>query len=166
MLLMTAGWLFGYGCGEDSTLRNNLAAMKTDRIVIKGTTFEVWLAANSQERQLGLMQTPESALAPIPPDPAKGLSAGAQRGMLFVFPDEELQAFWMYNTIIPLDIAYLRGDGVILKTYTMAPLETRTYPSVEPAQFVLEVRAGLFDELKIGAGDKAEIPETVLKGVR
>jgi uncharacterized membrane protein (UPF0127 family) len=166
MLLMTAGWIFGFGCGQDPNTRNDLAAMRTDHIVIKGTTFEVWLALTPEERQLGLMQTPESALAPIPPGAAMGFPAGAQRGMLFVFSDEELQAFWMQNTIIPLDIAYLRSDGVIIRTYTMAALETRTYPSVEPAQFVLETRAGLLAELKITAGDKAEIPESVLKGVR
>lgn len=166
MLLMTAGWLFAFGCGQNPDARNNLSAMETDRVVIKGATFEVWLALTPEERQLGLMQTPESALAPVSPDAGKGLPDGAHRGMLFVFSDEALQAFWMQNTIIPLDIAYIRGDGTIVRTYTMAPLETRTYPSVEPAQFVLETRAGLLADLKIGVGDKAEIPKSVLKGVR
>jgi uncharacterized membrane protein (UPF0127 family) len=85
--------------------------------------------------------------------------------MLFVFGDEELRSFWMYNTIIPLDIVYMRSDGVIVSTHTMAPLETRLYPSVEPAQFALEVRAGLLGELGIGVGDRAEIPSSILKVV-
>ena len=163
---MAGGWIFGFGCGQDTGLHNDLNTMKTGQIVIKGTTFKVWLALTVEEHQLGLMQTPESALAPIAPDPANGLPNGAQRGMLFVFPDDELQSFWMSNTIIPLDIAYIRSDGVIMQTYTMAALETRTYPSVEPVQFALEMRAGLLSELGIAAGDKVEIPETILKGAR
>jgi len=160
---MVAGWLFGFGCTQGSDNRNDLASMKTAEVRVGDTVFQVWLAVTEDEHSRGLMQTPESALAPIPPDSSRGLPAGTQRGMLFVFPDEQLRAFWMYNTIIPLDIAYVRGDGVIVKTYTMAPLETRTYPSVEPARFVLELRAGLLAELRIKPGDKVEIPESVLK---
>ncbi|HSW47260.1 MAG TPA: DUF192 domain-containing protein [Phycisphaerae bacterium] len=137
--------------------------MKTDRVRIKDTTFEVWLALTPQEHEYGLMRVEQDALAPIPPDPAKGLPDGAQRGMLFVFSDDELRAFWMYNTIIPLDIAFIRSDGLIVSTHTMAPLETRLYPSIEPARFALEVRAGLFAELGIGHGDRVEIPSSALK---
>ena len=162
--MLAAGWTFGPGCsGQDPDYRNDLSAMKTDRIQIKGTIFEVWLATTMAEQARGLMQVKQDALAAIPPDPARGLPNGAQRGMLFVFADEELRAFWMYNTIIPLDIAYVRGDGIIVKTHTMARLETRTYPSVEPARFALEVRAGLLAELGIAPGDRVEIPQSVLK---
>jgi len=164
LLVLATGWMFGRGCnGQDSDYRNDLSAMKMDRIQIKGTVFEVWLATTTAEQARGLMQVKEDALAPVGPDPARGLPNGAQSGMLFVFPDEELRSFWMYNTIIPLDIAYIRGDGIIVKTHTMAPLETRIYPSVEPAQFALEVRAGLLAELGIAAGDRVEIPQSVLK---
>jgi uncharacterized membrane protein (UPF0127 family) len=72
----------------------------------------------------------------------------------------------MFNTIIPLDIAYINAQGQIVKTYTMAPLETRTYPSLEPAQFALEVLAGTFEQLGIGVGDHVEIPDSVLKDAR
>ena len=164
LLVLAAGWTFGPGCsGQDPDYRNDLAAMKTGRIQIKGTTFEVWLATSPAVQERGLMQVSADALAAIGPDPARGLPNGAQRGMLFVFDGEELRSFWMYNTITPLDIVYIRGDGVIVTTYTMAPLETRIYPSVEPAQFALEVRAGLLAELGIAAGDRVEIPQSVLK---
>ncbi|MCL2330586.1 MAG: DUF192 domain-containing protein, partial [Phycisphaerae bacterium] len=83
--------------------------------------------------------------------------------MLFVFSNERSLGFWMANTITALDIAYIAADGRIVRTYTMAPLETRTYPSIEPAQFALEVRAGLFAELGIAAGQYVDIPESVLK---
>ena len=154
------------GCGGTAGVpadRNDLSTMETARIRIADSTLEVWLATEDVQRELGLMQVTEDELAPIPAESAPGLPP-IHRGMLFVFPTERPLAFWMFNTIIPLDIAYIRGDGEIVSTYTMAPMETRTYPSVEPARFALEVRAGLFAELDIGPGDHVEIPESVLKG--
>ncbi len=152
------------GCdGTDPGLRNDLAAMPTARITIDDDTFEVWLATTDEEQQRGLLDVRADELAPIPADPARDLPQGAHRGMLFIFDSDRLQAFWMYNTITPLDIAYIRSDGVIVSTYTMAPLETRLYPSIEPAKFVLEVAAGLFAQLGIAPGDRVEIPPAVLK---
>ncbi len=163
-LMLAMAWAGG-GCklGQQPNLRNDLDAMPTVNIQINGHTFHVWLATTDTERERGLMQVPAEKLAPLPPDPDDGLPDGAERGMLFVFENDRLLGFWMYNTIIPLDIAYLRHDGTIVTTYTMAPLETRTYPSIEPARFALEVRAGLFEKLGIGPGDHVEIPKAVLK---
>jgi uncharacterized membrane protein (UPF0127 family) len=144
-------------------MRNDLDAMATERIQIGDHTFQVWLASTPAEQARGLMQVPAETLAPIPPDAAAGLPDGAERGMLFVFEQERLQAFWMFNTIIPLDIAFIRTDGTIVTTYTMAPLETRSYPSIEPVRFALEVRAGAFKKLGITPGDHVEIPQSVLK---
>lgn len=158
------GVLPGCSGGVDANLLNNLNAMNTARLQLKGRTVEVWLATDDEQQERGLMQVTNEQLAAIPPDAAIGLPAGADRGMLFVFRDDQLRAFWMYNTIIPLDIAYVRSDGVIVKTHTMAALETRLYPSVEPARFALEVRAGLLAELGVTAGDRVEIPDSLLKG--
>lgn len=138
--------------------KNDLSQMQTASIRIKDQDFQVWLARTPQEQERGLMQVTEDRLAP--------LADGRQRGMLFVFSSERILSFWMLNTIIPLDIVYIRGDGQIVRKYTMAPLETRLYSSVEPALMALEVRAGLLDELGIGPGDRVEIPESVLKAVR
>lgn len=142
--------------------RNDLDAMEKAIINIGAQSFEVWLAISDDERELGLMQVTEGELAPI--SQGDGQPA-VERGMLFLFEQEMPLSFWMYNTITPLDIAYIAPDGRIVKTYTMAPLETRIYPSIEPAQFALEVRAGLLAELNIAAGAYVEIPESVLKRV-
>jgi len=133
------------------TDRNNLEAMQKARLNIKGHAFEVWLALTPEQQEKGLMQVKAEQLAALPD--------GTNRGMLFVFPTERPLSFWMQNTITPLDIIYIRGDGHIVRKYTMAPLETRLYPSVEPAMYALEVRAGLLDELGIGPGDQVEIPD-------
>jgi uncharacterized membrane protein (UPF0127 family) len=149
---------FIWGCQseqQDSSAKDSLSRMQRASIQVKGHPFEVWLALSAEEQQRGLMQTPEAELAPLPD--------GTQRGMLFIFPAERLLAFWMYSTIIPLDIIYIRGDGQIVRKYTMAPFETRLYPSVEPALMALEMRAGLLDELGVKPGDHVEIPESLLK---
>jgi hypothetical protein len=135
--------------------RNNLDAMQTTDLTINGHTFHVWLATDNQTRQTGLKNVEEHELA--------RRADGSYRGMLFVFEFEHPLSFWMQSTIIPLDIAYIRTDGMIVKTYTMAPLETRTYPSIEYALCALETQAGLLKQLGIKEGDTVEIPDSVLK---
>jgi len=154
------------GCSGDGSgiSQNALDTMQKAHIDIKEYTFEVWLATTPAEQERGLMQVSADQLAPIAPDSGNGLPDGAQRGMLFVFKDDRLRSFWMFNTITALDIAYIRSDGTIVTTHTMAPLETKLYPSIEPVRFALEVRAGLWDELGICSGDHVEIPESLLKG--
>jgi len=142
----------------DRSDRNNLDALEVTPIQIQSHTFQVWLATDPDTREKGLMQVSQDELAALPD--------GAERGMLFLFPLEQNLSFWMHNTITPLDIAYIRGDGQIVRTYTMAPLETRIYPSIEPARYALEVSAGTFSRLGIGAGDHVEIQDSVLKDVR
>ena len=150
-------WAVAAGCDngvadvQTTGRRNNLAEMATARMSIKGHPFEVWLARSNSEITLGLMRVTEEELA--------STADGADRGMLFVFAREQQLGFWMHNTITPLDIAYIRADGTIVKTHTMVPLDTSTYPSVEPAMYALEIRAGRLAELGIFEGDRAILPE-------
>lgn len=78
-------------------------------------------------------------------------------GMLFVFQDNQPRAFWMANTYVPLDIAYMDPSYRIVDIVQMEPLVTDTYPSSAPAMFALEVRQGWFAEQGIGVGAQAEI---------
>lgn len=152
-LLMFPALAFLSGCTEipaNSTEKNDLASMTTAAIEIVGrTTYTAYVADSNQDNgratMLGLMNITESEL---PED----------RGMIFVFPDDRLQSFWMRNTIIPLDIAYIRSDGTIVSIYTMEPLREVGYSSIEPARFALEVRAGQFAQWGVVPGDRVVIP--------
>ncbi len=142
------------GCASvprGSTNRNDLSKMRTVSVTITGkTTYIAYVADTPETEQLGLMNVTE---ADLPTD----------RGMIFVFDHDQLLSFWMRNTIIPLDIAYIRSDGTIVKTYTMEPLNEMGYSSIEPARFALEVRAGQFAQWGIRAGDHVELPADLFK---
>ena len=78
-------------------------------------------------------------------------------GMLFVFDREKNLNFWMKNTLIPLDIAYIDKNGIINEIYHMKPLDVSvTYNSIKPAMFALEVNLGWFSRHKIITGSKIE----------
>lgn len=134
-----------------STQKNNLSAMRTTPITITGkATYTAWIADSAETEQLGLMNVTEAELT-------------TDKGMIFVFPYDRQLNFWMRNTIIPLDIAYIRSDGTIVKTYTMQPLQEFGYNSIEPARFALEVRSGQFAAKGIKEGDHVEIPADLFK---
>ncbi len=78
-------------------------------------------------------------------------------GMIFVFDDEEIRSFWMQDTFIPLDIAYLDTDARIVDIQPMEPETTRLHTSSGPAMFALEVPQGWFARMGIEVGARAEI---------
>ena len=113
--------------------------------------LDVEVAETASQRQRGLMgreHLPET------------------RGMLFRFESEQPagNAFWMYRTLIPLDIAYIDGEGRIVAINTMppcesdAPQECPSYPAGTAYHAALEVNAGYFAERGIQVGDCVSVP--------
>jgi len=77
------------------------------------------------------------------------------QGMLFIFPEESEQAFWMKNTILPLDIIFVNSKMDIVKIQKNAePYSEKSLPSIKPAQYVVEVNAGYCDKFGVKDGDK------------
>lgn len=84
------------------------------------------------------------------------------KGMLFIFPDEAPRSFWMKNTLIPLDLIFISRDKKIVdfkENFAPCPdaLFCPSYVSRSPAQYVLEVNAGLREKYGLQIGDLAEI---------
>ena len=72
--------------------------------------------------------------------------------MLFVYDTPQQVAFWMKNTLIPLDILYFTAEGVLLDIRENAvPGDLTPFRSSGPVQYVLEVNAGLAKTLKFGS---------------
>jgi uncharacterized membrane protein (UPF0127 family) len=81
----------------------------------------------------------------------------ADQGMLFVFDQPNSTGFWMVNTLIPLTVAYLAGDGTIQDLVDMAPLapgeNPRIYAASKPYLNALEVNQGWFANHGVSVGD-------------
>lgn len=102
-------------------------------------------------------------LAKTPAERARGLmfreSLADDHGMLFDFGRPQMVAMWMRNTLIPLDILFIRSDGRISRIARDAqPLSDRILESGEPVRAVLELRGGLTAERGIEPGDRIVHP--------
>lgn len=78
-------------------------------------------------------------------------------GMLFAYNSEEARSFWMKNTLIPLDMIFVDDNSEIVHIIeNVPPCEQdpcQSYPSEEPAQYVLEVNAGFVQQNAVQVGD-------------
>ncbi len=83
-------------------------------------------------------------------------------GMLFVYEKEEQQSFWMKNMMISLDILFIGSDLVINHISENVPPcisdDCINYSSPKPSQYVLELNAGIAEELDIEVGDRIVLP--------
>ena len=78
-------------------------------------------------------------------------------GMLFVFEENAVRSFWMQNTYVALDIAFLDPGLTVVDIQQMAPMTTDNHHSTAPAMFALEVRQGWFAERGIAVGARAQV---------
>ena len=77
-------------------------------------------------------------------------SLDKDHGMLFDFGTPQQVTMWMKNTYIPLDMLFIRADGTIARIAKRTePHSLEMIPSVEPVTAVLEIPAGVTDELGI-----------------
>ena len=103
------------------------------------------VADTAQEQQKGLM-----GVEVLPAD----------EGMAFVFDEPSDSTFWMKDTLIPLSIAFVDGDGRVIGLLDMQPCEfdpCPTYGIDEPYVLAIEANLGWFGEAGIEVGDHAEL---------
>lgn len=82
---------------------------------------------------------------------------GENYGMLFIFKNPQKLNFWMQDTFIPLDIAYIDQDKKIKEIYSLNPLDTKMiYSKSENIRYALEVNQGWFKTNNINIDDKIE----------
>ena len=78
-------------------------------------------------------------------------------GMLFIFEKEDYQAFWMKNTLIPLDMIFINDELQIVDIKNAIPCKRdpcAIYTSKQPARYVLEVNGGFAAKNSIDKYDK------------
>ena len=130
----------------------DLTGFRIERRAVGAVPFELWLAATSGQRTQGLMFATTQQVAP--------LQDGTPRGMLFVFPSDRNVSFFTANTYVPLDIAFIRSDGVIAEIQPLQPLDTTPVGPAEPIRYALEVSQGDFAARGIAVGNVLQLPLT------
>jgi uncharacterized protein len=97
------------------------------------------VASEPGQRQIGLMKRPTMPI---------------NHGMLFVFDSANVQCFWMKNTLLPLSIAFIADDGVVVNIEDMQPQKEDQHCSKKPIRYALEMNQGWFAKRGIKAGYK------------
>ena len=104
------------------------------------TKIDIQIADNDFDRELGLMFRKHMQ---------------ENRGMLFIFPQETVQNFWMRNTFIPLDMIFVNSkDDIVTIQHATQTLSDQTYASTAPALYVIEVNLDFTNKYNIKVGDK------------
>ncbi len=109
------------------------------------------LASGARVLQVEIADTPEES--------ARGLMFRKElprdAGMLFVFEEPRRAGFWMRNTLVPLSIAFLSEDGVVLEIRDMQPLdETSVVSASASVKFAVEANQGWFERNGVRPGDR------------
>ncbi len=92
------------------------------------TTIEAAVADDDESRSTGLMDVYDMP---------------RNKGMLFIFDDEEPRSFWMANTPLALDIIFVNADMEIIRVHqNTRPFSDRNVESELPAKYVVETNAG------------------------
>ena len=100
----------------------------------------------------------KAEVAVTPEQHQKGLmhrqSMGGNEGMLFVFDRPGTQCFWMKNTLIPLQVAFIGDDGTVINLAEMKPKSLDSHCSSRPVRFVLEMNTGWFTKRGVKPGSQ------------
>jgi uncharacterized membrane protein (UPF0127 family) len=138
--LLLAVWLVA-ACGDGTPPPVPEARLPVEWIRVGPHRVSAEIAVDLEDRRRGLMFRE---------------SLPADHGMLFIFPEEQVLAFWMRNTKLPLSIAYADADGTIVRIADLEPLDERGVTSMGPALYALEMNRGWFRAHEVGVGDRIE----------
>lgn len=118
------------------------SAESIQRVLFKDISIKVEIADTKEKKTKGLMFRE---------------SLGELEGMLFVYPKEDTQCFWMKNMKFPIDIIWINSDKIIVDIKKNLKPCNNFCESIVPiakAQYVLEVNAGFTDKHSISIGDE------------
>lgn len=113
--------------------------------VIGDRSFDLEVARTPQQQAIGLMYR---------------TSLADNRGMLFAFESPQPLRFWMKNTLIPLDMIFLRDGKVMAIAQAVPSCKTKTCPTYGtdlPVNQVIELRGGLTKEIGLKVGEQVKI---------
>jgi len=115
-------------------------------VTLHGKTFSTEFATDDASREHGLMDRTE-----LKPD----------HSMLFFFTDDEPRAFWMKNTLIPLDIIYIGANKKVVSIAEGKVKDDKTLLAKAPYLYVLELKQGTAKKYGIKPGTLFQLPSTL-----
>jgi hypothetical protein len=143
-------WAGAAGCG-----RVPAEPPSVQLVELGGRVFHLELALDPQARFRGLSDRAELA---------------DDGGMLFVFPQTQVQHFVMRRCRVPIDLIFLDPGGRVIATHAMRvePYDTpedrlHRYSSVWPARFAIELKGGTLSRLQLQPGTRVPLPLDALK---
>jgi uncharacterized protein len=122
-----------------ATLARAEAPLPVAHVRIGAQALRVEIAATTEQRMKGLMFREKLA---------------KDDGMLFIFDEPGYHAIWMRNTLIPLSVAFIDGEGRILNIADMEPQSDDQHLAAGPARYAIETNKGWFAAHRLKAGDK------------
>ena len=131
-----------WASGANSASATNSANAATVLVIFGNDTVRAEVANTPATRSQGLMN--RDAV----PDGT---------GMLFVFDNEAIRSFWMRDTYVALDVAFIDANFRIVDIQQMEPQTSDVHDGARPAMFALEVRQGWFAEKGIEVGDRCQL---------
>lgn len=145
--LLYTEFLCGGTCRIDRFATVNLIVQNGTR----NASFEAYLAATPQEWYMGYMNAKT-----LGNDCAMSSQAGfnkcREKGMLFAFPNQSSKCFWMEQTLIPLEQAWIASNGMVVAVYDAAPLSTASV--CHNGTYVLETNATY---MPLGIGERVSL---------
>ncbi len=88
------------------------------------------------------------------------------QGMLFLFPVQEIQSFWMKNTPISLDLIFINSQRKVVGIiHEAVPFSTTLRSIATPSRFVLEIKGGLSRQSGIDVGDTVRFEGISLENI-
>src|SRR5258708_33577739 len=145
LLALLLVWPVGFSCRAQNAPVGVLQKVTLD---IGKANIEAEIAATPEQEERGLMFRTH---------------LGDNDGMIFLLPKITTATFWMKNTLIPLSIAFIDKNGVILEIHDMMPMdETITRSESDHVAYALETNLHWFALNGIKPGDKLDPPPASL----
>jgi len=135
---------------SDDNLKRTYQLKDLKKIALKvgKVTIQAWIMDDANKREEGMMYLGDREVKP-------------NEGMLFVFSQPHALAFWMKNTLIPLDIMFVGEDKKIINIEPAKALDETGVHAARPAMYVIEMKLGSAKRLGIKPGDHVAVPADV-----
>lgn len=144
--------LLAVGCGgggsSNAGRRFPLSSLGRSTVTVNGKSLRVWVMDTPEKRAEGMMYLRSEEVA-------------EDEGMLFVYPAASYLSYYMRNTAIPLDIAFLDAAGSVVSASPLQPFDETPVNSAAPAQFALEVKQRTLARLGVTTGTSVQIPSNL-----